>query len=208
MCQLNKEVLIIFTRYPEAGKTKTRTIAVLGAEGAAELQRQMAEHTLIQAKKLQQASHIYIEVHFTGGDRQLMQAWLGEDIAYKKQAEGDLGERMKSAFELSFAEGMNKIIIIGVDCPDLNTAIMNQGFDLLDRHELIIGPAADGGYYLIGLTRPIPELFVGINWGTSEVLQQTITIAKNLEVNFACLSTLHDVDRPEDLVIWQKYKNK
>jgi hypothetical protein len=206
MYRSTKEVLIIFTRYPEAGKTKTRMIPALGAEGAAELQRQMAERTLMQAKKLQEARHIYTEVYFTGGDRPLMQAWLGTDVVYKQQAEGNLGQRMRSAFEMSFAAGMNKIVIIGVDCPDLNTGIINEAFDLLDRHELILGPAADGGYYLIGLNRPIPELFVGINWGTSEVLQQTITIAKNLEVNFACLPTLHDVDRPEDLVIWEKYQ--
>src|SRR5919199_5562687 len=94
-----RESLIVFTRYPEPGTTKTRLIPLLGAEGAAQFQRQMAEDTLAQAKKLQEFRPVAVEVHFTGGDRKLMQDWLGTDLIYQHQSAGDLGKRMASAFE-------------------------------------------------------------------------------------------------------------
>ncbi len=199
------KTLIIFTRYPEPGKTKTRMIPTLGAEGAAKLQHQMTEHTLVEAKKLQTERSLSVEVHFAGGNQQLMQEWLGSDLVYRKQDEGDLGQRMKSAFEASFAAGMIGVVTIGIDCPDLNAALLAEAFEALDRHDLILGPAQDGGYYLIGLSRLIPELFTDIPWGTSEVLAKTKSIAQKLDLSVHCLSLLNDVDRPEDLPIWERY---
>src|SRR4028119_49398 len=93
-----KQHLIIFTRYPEPGKTKTRLIPALGTEGAANLQRQMTEHSLSQVKQLQKTSAISFEVRFAGGNLQLMQDWLGYDIPYQPQGEGDLGSRMAQSF--------------------------------------------------------------------------------------------------------------
>ena len=193
-----KNCLIIFTRYPEAKKTKTRLIPVLGAEGAANLHRQLTETIITQVKELQE---VLIEVHFTGGNQQLMQAWLGENITYRQQTEGDLGKRMATAFQTAFNNGIEKAVIIGSDCPALNSQIITEAFAALSQHELVLGPATDGGYYLIGLKRLIPELFTGINWGTSEVLQQTVAIAENLKLAVSYLTTLSDVDRPEDLAI-------
>ncbi|MEQ8753683.1 MAG: TIGR04282 family arsenosugar biosynthesis glycosyltransferase [Coleofasciculus sp. G1-WW12-02] len=193
------ETLIIFTRYPEPGKTKTRLIPALGEEGAAKLQRQMAENTLAKAKKLQDFHPVSVEIHFAGGNQQLMELWLGADVIYRQQSEGDLGERMALAFERSFAGGMTGVVIIGTDCPDLDTQIMSEAFQWLEAQDLVLGPAQDGGYYLIGLRRLIPELFVGINWGTSQVRQQTVEIADNLGLAIAFEPMLHDIDRPEDL---------
>jgi rSAM/selenodomain-associated transferase 1 len=192
-----KNCLIIFTRYPEPGKTKTRLIPVLGAEGAAKLHRQLTETVITQLKGL---ANTLIEVHFTGGNQQLMAAWLGENISYKQQTEGDLGKRIATAFATAFDNGIEKVIIIGSDCPALNSQIIASGFAALSQHELVLGPATDGGYYLIGLKRLIPELFTGINWGTSQVLQQTVEIAQKLKLVVAYLTTLSDIDRPEDLV--------
>ena len=200
------ENLIIFTRYPEAGKTKTRMIPGLGAAGAAKLQRKMTEHTLRQGKQLQSDRSVSIKVHFTGGSQQLMAQWLGDDLLYLPQSDGDLGERMKSAFKSSFAAGISKVLIIGIDCPDLNANLMAEAFDALNEDcDLVLGPAADGGYYLIGLNRLIPELFFNINWGTSKVLSQTKNIAERLSLNVGYLKVLNDVDRPEDLSIWQQH---
>jgi uncharacterized protein len=195
-----RECLIVFTRYPEPGTTKTRLIPLLGAEGAAMFQRQMTEDTLAQAKKLKDFRPVAVEVHFTGGDRQLMQDWLGSDLIYRHQNEGDLGKRMASAFEASFAAGMVSTVIIGVDCPDLNAQLISKAFEALEQHDLVLGPAEDGGYYLIGLNRLIPQLFVGVSWGTSVVRQQTVEIAKELDLAIAFLPLLNDIDRPEDLV--------
>jgi hypothetical protein len=197
-----RECLIVFTRYPEPGKTKTRLIPVLGAEGAATLQRKMTENQLAEVKELQAFYSLSVEVHFAGGNEQLMQNWLGSNLIYRRQSEGDIGCRMASAFQASFAAGMNGVVIIGIDCPDLNAQLIAQAFQALCQHDLVLGPAQDGGYYLIGLRRLIPELFTGISWSTAEVLQQTLSIAQKLELAVALLPLLSDIDRPEDLSIW------
>jgi uncharacterized protein len=198
------ECLIIFTRYPEPGNTKTRLIPVLGAEGAATLQRQMTEHKLAEVNQLLTFYPLSVEVHFAGGNEQLMQDWLGSSLVYRRQSEGDIGDRMASAFQLSFATGMTAVVLIGTDCPELNSPLMAEAFQLLRQHDLVLGPALDGGYYLIGLRRLIPELFTGIPWSTAEVLQQTLGIAQKLGLTVAKLPLLSDVDRPEDLSVWQQ----
>jgi hypothetical protein len=200
MTKAARECLIIFTRYPEPGKTKTRLIPVLGAEGAARFQRQMTQQTVAQVKELKTFRPLSVEVHFAGGNQQLMQDWLGSDIIYRQQSEGDLGRRMASAFKESFTSGMTGVVIIGTDCPDLNAQLMVKAFDALDQNDLVLGPALDGGYYLIGLRRLIPELFTGISWSTAEVLEQTISIAERLDLAIAFLPLLNDIDRPEDLI--------
>ncbi|MEP0787317.1 TIGR04282 family arsenosugar biosynthesis glycosyltransferase [Trichocoleus sp. DQ-A1] len=196
---MNRECLIVFTRYPEPGKAKTRLIPVLGEDGASNLHRQMTEHTLSQVRELQSDRATRVEVYFTGGDQQLMEDWLGADIIYQPQGKGDLGQRMKSAFQTAFAAGMEGVAIVGTDCPGLDAKIMAQAFEQLNGHDLVLGPAMDGGYYLIGLRRVIPELFAGINWGTSEVREKTVAIAISLGLAVAYLPSLFDVDRPEDL---------
>ncbi len=199
MTQQDRECLILFTRYPEPGKTKTRLIPVLGAEGAATLQRQMTEQMLAEANKLQAFYPLLAEVHFTGGNESLMQEWLGSKLIYQRQCEGDIGCRMALAFQASFQAGMDRVVIIGIDCPDLNAQLLAEAFQTLRQHDLVLGPALDGGYYLIGLRRMIPELFTGIRWSTAEVLQQTLNIAEKLELSIAKLPWLSDIDRPEDL---------
>lgn len=198
------ERLIIFTRYPEPGKTKTRMIPALGAAGAAQLQGQMTEHTLVQVNGLQELRGVLPEIHFTGATQAQMQDWLGTEWVYRPQASGNLGERLIVAFAGAFAAGGKRVIAIGTDCPSLSPAILNRGFEQLQDFDLVMGSAIDGGYYLIGLCQPIPRLFHDINWGTAQVRQQTIDIAKILNLNIAYLPTLQDVDRPEDLPIWQQ----
>ncbi|MDH6098028.1 TIGR04282 family arsenosugar biosynthesis glycosyltransferase [Anabaenopsis sp. FSS-46] len=202
---IQQQHLIIFTRYPEPGKTKTRLIPALGAVGAANLQRQMTEHTILQVQALQKTIPISWEVRFTGGNLQLMADWLGDDLLYHTQGQGDLGSRMGRSLTQSWQSGAQKVIIIGVDCPGINAHILTQAFEQLHTHDLVLGPAIDGGYYLIGLCRPFPELFFNIDWGTSQVLQQTMNIAENLKISVSFLPPLGDVDLPEDLAIWQQY---
>jgi uncharacterized protein len=200
----SKQHLIIFTRYPEPGKTKTRLIPVLGSVGAANLQRQMTEHTIFQVKELQRTIDISMEVRFAGGDSQLMQDWLGLDLVYQSQGEGDLGSRMARSLLQAFQSGAEKTIIIGTDCPGVNAQILATAFEKLHTCDLVIGPAIDGGYYLIGLQQPILELFTNIEWGTAEVFQKTVEIAQKLNLSQVNLPPLADVDRPEDLAIWEQ----
>ncbi|MBW4615705.1 MAG: TIGR04282 family arsenosugar biosynthesis glycosyltransferase [Desmonostoc vinosum HA7617-LM4] len=202
---IQKQHLIIFTRYPEPGKTKTRLIPVLGNVGAANLQQQMTEHTVLQARELQKETAISPEVRFAGGNVQLMQDWLGLGLVYQPQSGGDLGDRMIKSLADALKSGAEYVIIIGTDCPELNAQILATAFEQLHTHDLILGPAIDGGYYLIGLRQPIAELFANIEWGTNQVFQQTMGIAEKLNLLHWELPVLADVDRPEDLPIWQPF---
>jgi len=199
-----KEHLIVFSRYPEPGKTKTRLIPALGAQGAAALQRQMTEYTLLQVREICSLRPLSLEVRFAGGNASLMQNWLGADLVYQPQGEGDLGSRMARSLAFAFQAGMERVVIIGTDCPGLNAHLIGSAFDGLIAHDLVLGPATDGGYYLIGLSSFICQLFSGISWGSAQVLQQTQNIACDLELSVDYLMELADVDRPEDLPTWEQ----
>ncbi len=200
--------LIIFARYPEPGKTKTRLIPILGPEGAADLHRRMAEYTLIRMRSLKNSSTISLEIRFAGGSIEAMKNWAGPDLAYTSQGNGDLGQRMDLAFEQAFQAGMEKAVIVGTDCPGLTEDLARQAFDRLEEADVVLGPAYDGGYYLIGLKRPAAGLFQDIPWGTAEVLEKTLTAVKNLRMRVSLLSPLQDVDRPDDLAVWESLVEK
>lgn len=191
--------LIIFTRYPEPGKTKTRLISELGAAGAAELQRLMTEHTLRQAKQLMVQGSVLLEVRYEGGDQAALQNWLGVELTFRPQGGGDLGARLQWAFQAAFDDDFDHVVLIGTDCPELSVDILEKAFQALRSNEIVLGPAADGGYYLIGLSWPVESLFQGIAWGTETVLATTLSKAAAIGVVPFLLPTLNDVDRPEDL---------
>ncbi|UCD79597.1 MAG: TIGR04282 family arsenosugar biosynthesis glycosyltransferase, partial [Desulfobacterales bacterium] len=202
-----RERLIIFTRYPEPGTTKTRMIPELGAAGAADLQRRMTEHIVSRVVKLIGLRNMPVEIRFEGGDEQLMEAWLGRGFSYCPQGQGDIGLRMGRALEDAFEKGFEIAVIIGSDIPDITTDIMLHAFEMLKHIDLVLGPAGDGGYYLIGVHRKTfrhwnPQLFNDISWGTESVLPQTLTIAERLGLNYSLIDMLNDVDRPEDLSVW------
>ncbi|MDH4264314.1 MAG: TIGR04283 family arsenosugar biosynthesis glycosyltransferase [Deltaproteobacteria bacterium] len=197
--------LIIFTRYPEPGMTKTRLIPVLGPEGAADLHRRMGEHTMAWARFLQTHSPVSVEVRFAGGDENLLRQWLGPDFLYHDQGRGDLGERMARAIADSFQSGGERVVLVGTDCPGLTGVLVQRALELLKSNDLVLGPASDGGYYLIGVRRIVPQLFSEILWGTSEVLEKTLRIADKMQLRVFLLEPLDDVDRPEDLPVWEKF---
>ncbi|MCX5916117.1 MAG: TIGR04283 family arsenosugar biosynthesis glycosyltransferase [Deltaproteobacteria bacterium] len=199
--------LIVFTRYPEPGESKTRLIPALGPRGAADLHRKMTEHTLSWARRWKERFPSSLEVHFTGGSEESFQKWLGPDLSSRPQPGGDLGDRMHEAFHQAFQEGVEKVVIVGTDCPGLNEDLCQKAFEELDRNEVVLGPAKDGGYYLIALRRPTEELFRGIPWGTGEVLAKTLETARRLGLRVSLLKTLDDVDRPEDLPVWEKFSS-
>lgn len=204
MAMAVRERLIIFTRYPEPGKTKTRLFPALGPERAAILQQRMTEHTLAQVQLLQSTLPVSVEVRFTGGNRRRMRSWLGPKLTYQAQGKGDLGQRMARAFQAAFRAGMQRVVIVGIDCPELDGVILGKAFQELQQHDLVLGPATDGGYYLIGLRRLVPQLFQDIAWSTDRVWEQTIAIARQQKLSVGSLPPLDDVDRPEDLVIWER----
>jgi hypothetical protein len=199
VCASRAERLIVFTRYPEAGTTKTRLIPALGAQGAADLQRDMTERTVAEARRLAESRRVALEVRFEGGSAGQMAAWLGDDLRCLPQGTGDLGDRMERAVRQTLDRGARRAVIVGTDCPDLTADTLADAFDALADHDLVLGPAADGGYYLIGLRQDAPALFEDIPWGTSEVLRRTLSQADELGLRVQLLDELADVDRPDDL---------
>ena len=190
--------LIVFTRYPVPGRTKTRLISAVGSVRAAELQRRMTVATLATAQRLGRQTGIDIEVRYAGGSYGRMRRWLGGGVTCRPQGDGDLGQRMKRAFDQAFNDGQAKVALVGTDCPDLTVGNLREAFDALDRGEMALGPSADGGYWLIGL-RKAADVFGGVAWGTESVLSQTLERARQGGLNVHTLSMLADVDRPEDL---------
>src|SRR5947209_486922 len=196
--------LILFTRFPIAGKVKTRLIPALGLEGAAALHRRLVVRTMRAALLGCREAGAELEVRFDGGSESAMRHWLGDACSYQPQGAGDLGQRMGRAVAQSFADGASRCVLIGSDCPELDGDLMAKAFNLLKSNSAVVGPAEDGGYYLLGLNREMPDLFAGIAWGTDSVLQRTIAVLARNGVNPARLKQLGDVDRPEDLILWER----
>ena len=205
--------LIIFTRYPEPGTTKTRLIPCLGAEGAADLQRQMTARVLAQARALMERRTLDLEVRHEGGTGRSMQSWLGEGVDYVHQGEGDIGQRMARSLRDAMQQGAVMVVLIGSDIPGITTALLAKAFVTIEEGAVVLGPATDGGYYLIGLTAPAlaaasAAIFVDMPWGTSVVLEETCRRLERVGLAYSLLDPLTDIDRPEDLSAWEPYRHK
>lgn len=187
--------ILLFARYPVAGQAKTRLIPELGPDGAARLHRRMTEHAVAVAREAGTA----LTVCCTGGKRRDFRAWLGPDLDIATQPELDLGGRLQWAFERAFRGGASRVLAIGTDVPGITDRILRAAVDALATHDGVLGPALDGGYYLIGMTRPHPQLFAKMDWGTERVGAQTRAEIQRLSLSFYELAPLSDVDVPADL---------
>ncbi len=199
--------LFVFTRFPQPGRTKTRLIPALGAVGAADLQRQMTEHLLKRFQRFCPQRQLALEVHFAGGSCEQMAGWLGDSTVLTPQCEGELGERLTFALRRGFTAGLERIVVVGSDCPDVSEVQIAQALALLKSYDVVLGPAVDGGYYLIGLNSFCPTLFEDIPWSTERVLETTQAIAHRCGLSVALLTPLSDIDRPEDLPLWHNLKS-
>jgi len=183
-------------------------IPVLGAAGAARLQRQMTEHVLRRVRPVQLLPAVSLEIRFAGGDRKQMQAWLGAGLDYQPQGSGSLGDRMALAFASAFEERIDQAVLIGTDIPGITATTVESAYEDLDDADVVLGPSSDGGYYLIGLHRQAfaagRKLFEGIQWGAATVLDETLKLATVMGLQTRLLEELADVDFPEDLPIWEK----
>lgn len=170
------------------GQAKTRLIPALGADGAAHLHRRLAERALTVLRE----TGMHVEVRAAGAPLQAFRDWLG-DVDVAGQGEGDLGARMARAMPA---------IVVGSDVPGMTAAHVLAAADLLTRHDVVVGPADDGGYWLIGMRRLVPELFESMPWGTPAVFAETRRRAQALGIDIAEADTLADLDTPEDLLKW------
>jgi hypothetical protein len=203
------DLVILFTRYPHPGKCKTRLIPTLGGEGAAKVHRQLVAHNIATLSTFStlHANTTY-HIYYDGASVQDMEQWLGKQILMKQHG-NNIGERMANALimELQTAENC---LLVGSDCPDISPELLKEAFQALQQNDLILGPAYDGGYYLIGVNKSckieaIRQLFRGIHWGSDRVLQETRLRANELHFRVHLLQKLHDIDTPDDLKYFHHY---
>ncbi|MFZ5867424.1 MAG: TIGR04283 family arsenosugar biosynthesis glycosyltransferase [Thermodesulfobacteriota bacterium] len=199
-----RERVVLFTRYPEPGRTKTRMIPFLGAEKAADLHAQMTEFTLERLNEVRNRRAVSIEIRYAGGTERLMRRWLGKPFVYADQGPGDLGTRMLRSCADAFRQGAKRVVIVGTDCPGWGATTIEKAFRLLLRKDVVLGPARDGGYYLVGLSRLVPEIFQEIPWGTDQVMQATGEAIRSHGISAEIIDVFQDVDRPEDLPVWEE----
>lgn len=192
---MGEERLIIFYRNPILGNVKTRLAASIGDRAALDVYVLLCLHTQMVAGEIPQRKIVYYDEAVWSGD-------LWDEIgAFKNLQQGYLlGDRMCHAFDREFKEGAGSLLVIGTDCPDLRANHLLAAFQGLTQHDLVIGPASDGGYYLLGMNKLYPELFSNINWGGTTVYQETYIVANALGLSVHLLPKLNDVDREEDLI--------
>ena len=188
-------LLLIFIKNPEPGKVKTRLAATIGNHKAYQVYLKLLKHTILAAQDVDAGKQVWYSAFIDSDD------FISEPEFDKKVQRGkNLGARMLHAFKNGFNEDYDNIVIIGSDCPDVDPELLEQAFNELREHDLVIGPSADGGYYLLGMNTLREELFSDIDWSTERVLEQTLDKAKSLSLSVTCLPELNDIDTIEDLV--------
>ena len=190
--------LVLFIKYPEARKVKTRLGAEVGFELAAELYRLFIQKTFELA---QNCSAQEVFVAFEPADREPeFCEFIPKKFAIFPQNGKTLGDRMFNSIDYALAEGARNVVILGSDSPTLPIENINSAFEKLNRSDLVLGPAEDGGYYLIGLNKTHRGLFENIEWSSDSVLQSTIERARKLQLSYELLSSWYDVDTKEVLM--------
>jgi rSAM/selenodomain-associated transferase 1 len=191
-------LLLVFLKAPRPGQVKTRLAAEVGGEAAARLYRALAERVLAQTAPLADDAYRRVVFFAPADARDEVAAWLpGETLV--AQEDSDLGQRMDAAFAAAFARGASRAVLVGSDVPRLSRAHVLEALAALESRPLVLGPATDGGYYLVGLRERRPELFRDIPWGTASVRTATLERAASLGLDVHLLEPLRDVDTAADL---------
>ena len=191
---MSDSLLIIFIKNVVKGKVKTRLAKDLGDDKALEIYKQLLEHTKSITQDLGLSKHIYYSDQITEND-----IWNRSKFSKKVQSGGDLGERMSNEFLAGFNDGQHSICIIGSDCYDLTSQIIEQAFESLKSHDYVLGPANDGGYYLLGMNDFTPQLFENKTYSTNDVFKEALYEIKKLNKSYIVLPELTDIDDVNDL---------
>lgn len=182
---------------------KTRLAAVLGDAPALAIYRRLAEHTLGVVREAAAASGGRTVVYHTpAGCAAAMAAWLGDDLEYRAQRGEDLGARMAHAVAAELARGASAAVVVGTDCPGLRAALLLRAVAELDTNEVAVGPAADGGYYLLALRTLHEALFRDIPWSAPDTLARTVAAAARAGLTVGCIAEQADIDTAEDWMRW------
>ena len=201
-----RRAILLFVKYPEPGKVKTRLAATVGAAMAADIYRRLVAAVLAGLP----AEDELIVVFDPPEKRAQVAAWLqgllaGRRADFVAQAAGDLGVRLERAFAEVFARGFGKVAVIGSDCIELTPAVFSETWEVLETRDAVLGPSTDGGYYLLALRQPCAALFNGIAWSTEAVRAQTLAQARAAGLGVHELAVLPDIDTEED---WRKAGEK
>src|SRR5262245_29890115 len=187
---MGEDRLIVFVKAPRPGAVKTRLAEAIGMKAADAAYRHLVETLLNRLQGMDG-----IELCFTPDDSASeVQHWLKEAWTCKPQGDGDLGQRLQSAFERAFQSGAKRVAIIGSDCPAVGIEDIREAWRALQAHDVVLGPAIDGGYWLIGLRRSQPDLFRGIPWSTQDVFAETMRRVQHAGLRVQWLRELADVD--------------
>ncbi|HBF21737.1 MAG: glycosyltransferase [Owenweeksia sp.] len=190
---LSDRLLLIFIKNPIQGKVKTRLGKDLGHHQAVEIYKKLLEVTRLAALGVNAARQLYYGDFINQEDN-----WSPQDFEKKLQHGNDLGARMHEAFVKGFDEGYKKIVIIGSDCPEMDAQTLEEAFRKLEDHNVVIGPANDGGYYLLGLSQKV-NIFENVDWSTESVFDQTLAQVKKQGLSRALLPEKTDLDTIDDL---------
>ncbi len=191
-------IILLFVKDPIRGRVKTRLAESLGEGAALDLYRNF----VLDSVNLLAGMHYPFRICFyppAAGES--ISRWLGASFHYQSQSGEDLGERMLHAFRTVFAEGFERVTLVGSDVPDIPGQIFEQALDSLRTNDAVLGPSDDGGYYLIGFTKKsfLPKTFHGINWSTGSVFSETLSILEAASLSVRLLPRWRDVDSPDDL---------
>lgn len=195
MTELESVALILFVKDPVPGQVKTRLAKAIGDQKASEVYRILLKNTLDISLPLACPKFVYYAEAVNEDDQ-----WNVPGYIKKLQEGEDLGERMYNAFKDLFYLGFEKVLIIGSDCYDLKTEIIQEGFRQLNTKKVVIGPALDGGYYLLGMNALIPELFFDKAWSTDQLKDQTVNELRRMDISYSLLPELRDIDDLDDFL--------
>ena len=189
---MSNPLIMVFVRNPELGRVKTRLAKSVGDQAALETYKTLSKHTFKIISEIDSDKLIFYSDKIQDND-----VWTATNCKKQIQTKGDLGQKMLAAFQYGFSLGYQKILIIGSDLYSLRPKHIESAFEQLENYDVVIGPALDGGYYLLGLNFIIPKIFKQKQWSTSSVLKETLSDLKEFNVNL--LEPLNDIDTYEDL---------
>ena len=196
---MSKALVIVFVKNIKLGKVKTRLAKTIGNQGAFQVYAELVKVTEEATKNISEDKRIYFSESVVENQWENHQKFVQVGV--------DLGERMKNAFKKGFDDGYERIVLIGSDLPDITATHINKGLNALTQNEVVFGPAEDGGYYLIGLSKIHNFVFNNKPWSQTHLLEETLSELKENQVTFSTLDTLNDIDTYEDLIASKFYKS-
>ena len=191
---LSKNLLIIFYRNPELGRVKTRLAATLGDSNALAIYLRLVAHTRAITQNLSMYKRVCYSNYIDREDN-----WSNENYDKQLQIGKGLGDRLSYSVKIGFDQGYESVSVIGTDNLELSAALIENAFQKLKTHDAVIGPAKDGGYYLLGVRKFVPELFENKKWGTSSVFPDSIKDLLRVGLSYELLPVLNDIDTESDL---------